>query len=144
MKHLSLFLMIGIACLFGCSKSEQTVSSDRANDTMAYDKSDITGTWLLVEFGSPIPSPNETITFAVNGNFFDSMEDGPFSYDIKDNRLVIEDFGWGKQEFNIIKLTRDSLYIQQYRQQIYSDSIDKILQDEPIEKYVRFRHNFER
>ena len=80
----------------------------------------------------------------MNGNFFDSMEDGPFSYDIKDNRLVIEDFGWGKQEFNIIKLTRDSLYIQQYRQQIYSDSIDKILQDEPIEKYVRFRHNFER
>ena len=111
---------------------------------MAYDKSDIAGTWLLVEYELPIPSPNETITFAINGDFFDSMEDGPFSYDIKGNKLVIENLGWGKQEFNIIKLTRDSLYIQQYRQQIYSDSIDVILRDEPIEKYVRFRHNFER
>lgn len=34
MKHLPIFLFIVLVCLIGCSKSEQTDSSDRANDTL--------------------------------------------------------------------------------------------------------------
>lgn len=142
MKHLPLFLIsLLLPCAFGCGSKHQSVETD----TMAYDKSDFTGTWLIVEYGVPIPpSTNGTITFAMNGSFFDSVEDGPFSYDIKGGRLVIENLGWGKQEFNIVKLTRDSLHLQLYRHQIYSDSIDVLFLDRPIEKYVRLKNNFER
>lgn len=34
MKHLPIFLLIVLVCLIGCSKSGQTDSSDRANDTL--------------------------------------------------------------------------------------------------------------
>lgn len=125
MRDLPLIILI-LLCSIGC---KQNSTSTPINPDY------LLGKWILVSFECSIPSPLMTITFTDSVSY--NFERNACIYTVRNDTLTINNSDWGEQSYKIIKLSPDSLILQQIRQQIYADSLDDTLISYPLEKFIR-------
>lgn len=73
-----------------------------------------------------------------NGRYYDPIEiDSRFYYKINSDSLIIDNEGWGRQTFSILKLSEDSLYLKLIRQEIFESHINEEVTDDEIREFIK-------
>lgn len=73
-----------------------------------------------------------------NGRYYDPIElDSRFYYKIHSDSLIIDNEGWGRQIFRILKLSEDSLHLKLIRQEIFDSHINEEVTDDEIREFIK-------
>lgn len=101
------------------------------------DKNLIEGYWKLENY------PQIIMKF-LEGRYYDPIEtESLFKYKIKTDSLIIDNIGWGRQTFKILKLSNDSLHLKLIRQEIFDKDIDEEVIDDEIRIYYKVNNEKE-
>ena len=73
-----------------------------------------------------------------NGRYYDPIEvESRFYYKINSDSLIIDNEGWGRQTFRILKLSKDSLHLKLIRQEIFDSHINEEVTDDEIREFIK-------
>lgn len=129
-----LLILIAVSAI-GCQSHSGKTANHNANDSVpikrvGFNPELLEGTWNLDNY-------NQSISFK-EGRYYDPIEtESNFTYRIKSDSLIIDNTGWGRQTFRILKLSEDTLKIRLIRQEIFDDSIDEEVSDDEDRVYLK-------